>query len=336
MDRDVSIDILRCIALIGIVVIHCEPESLWLRQIRNFDVPLMVFLSGVSYTLSIKCKNTLVNRGGYLKYVVKRFKRLILPTWIFLGIYCILFTIVTHKWIDYQFVLRNSFFYTGWYVWIIRVFFVISICAPFIYPLVRKTSLSKICVVAAVILIVYEGISQITDNYLYYLIVLNVPYILFFVLGSIMWRVRYKYVMLLLAVSVLLYTALAVVLFSVKGEYVLTSVYKYPPRLYYTSYAMMCILLLWTIRHKICDVLKFCRLKDFFVWIGSHTIWIYFWHIPLLDFAAKLNLSFVQRFLLVFGIALMITVSQNIIVDKIVQRLNNKDIVGNLRILFKG
>lgn len=81
MARDISIDILRCIALIGIVVIHCEPESLWLRQIRNFDVPLMVFLSGVSYTLSIKDENTLID-GGYLKYVIKRFKRLILPTWI--------------------------------------------------------------------------------------------------------------------------------------------------------------------------------------------------------------------------------------------------------------
>ena len=77
MARDISIDILRCIALIGIVVIHCEPESLWLRQIRNFDVPLMVFLSGVSYTLSIKDENTLID-GGYLKYVIKRFKRLIL------------------------------------------------------------------------------------------------------------------------------------------------------------------------------------------------------------------------------------------------------------------
>ena len=166
MARDISIDILRCIALIGIVVIHCEPESLWLRQIRNFDVPLMVFLSGVSYTLSIKDENTLID-GGYLKFVIKRFKRLILPTWIFLGIYSILFTIVTHKLIDYQFVLRNAFFYTGWYVWIIRVFFVISICAPLIYPLARKMSLSKICVVATVTLIVYEEISQVTDSYLY-------------------------------------------------------------------------------------------------------------------------------------------------------------------------
>lgn len=78
----------------------------------------------------------------------------------------------------------------------------ISICAPLIYPLVRKMSLSKICVVATVTLIVYEEISQVTDSYLYYLIILNIPYILFFVLGSVMWRVHYKYVMLLLAVSV--------------------------------------------------------------------------------------------------------------------------------------
>ncbi len=142
--------------------------------------------------------------------------------------------------------------------------------------------------------------------------------------------------MLLLAVSVFLYTALAVTLFSIEGRVVQTSVYKYPPRLYYTSYAMMCILLLWVVRHRICDVLRFCGLKDFFKYIGSHTIWIYFWHIPILDFATKLNISFAQRFFLVFGMALMITIFQNIIVDKIVQRLNNKDMVNDLKILFKG
>lgn len=90
-------------------------------------------------------------------------------------------------------------------------------CSPYL-PLVRKMSLSKICVVATVTLIVYEEISQVTDSYLYYLIILNIPYILFFVLGSVMWRVHYKYVMLLLAVSVFLYTALAVTLFRSKGE----------------------------------------------------------------------------------------------------------------------
>ena len=92
-------------------------------------------------------------------------------------------------------------------------------------------------------------------------------------------------------------------------------------------------------------VLKICYQKiqavdfadlDFFKYIGSHTIWIYFWHIPILDFATKLNISFAQKFFLVFGMALMITIFQNIIVDKIVQRLNNKDMVNNLKILFKG
>jgi hypothetical protein len=55
-----------------------------------------------------------------------------------------------------------------------------------------------------------------------------------------------------------------------------------------------------------------------------------------LDFATKLNISFAQSFFLVFGMALMITIFQNIIVDKIVQRLNNKDMVNDLKILFKG
>lgn len=45
--RDRSIDLLRFIALTGIVIVYIHPSEFW-TQLRNFDVPLMVFLSGVS------------------------------------------------------------------------------------------------------------------------------------------------------------------------------------------------------------------------------------------------------------------------------------------------
>lgn len=52
-NRDNSIDILRSIALIGMIISHCEPH--WtIMQFREFDVSLIVFLSGVSYMLSAK------------------------------------------------------------------------------------------------------------------------------------------------------------------------------------------------------------------------------------------------------------------------------------------
>ena len=45
-ERDFSIDFLRCIGLIGIMLSHSVCPSL-LMNLRSFDVPLMVFLSAV-------------------------------------------------------------------------------------------------------------------------------------------------------------------------------------------------------------------------------------------------------------------------------------------------
>ena len=78
--RNRSIDLLRFIALTGIIIAHIDPPSFWM-QLRGFDVPLMVFLSGVSYRISGG------NKQNYWSYAVKRFKRLILPVWVFLTIY---------------------------------------------------------------------------------------------------------------------------------------------------------------------------------------------------------------------------------------------------------
>lgn len=61
MRRDYSIDILRFIALTGIIAVCCVPNT-FITQLRNFDVPLMVFLSGVSYNLTVG--------GGILSYSV--------------------------------------------------------------------------------------------------------------------------------------------------------------------------------------------------------------------------------------------------------------------------
>ena len=89
--RNDSIDILRFVAILGIIVIHCDPQSFFVRQLRNFDVPLMVFLSGVGFGLSFKR-----NKISYGQYVWKRFKRMVLPTWIFL-LFLTIVTFVTTK-----------------------------------------------------------------------------------------------------------------------------------------------------------------------------------------------------------------------------------------------
>ncbi len=66
MQRDVTIDILRVCGLLLIMLAHVNPPNL-IFQIRTFDVPMMVFVSGVSYFLSKKAD------VSYFSYAFSRF-----------------------------------------------------------------------------------------------------------------------------------------------------------------------------------------------------------------------------------------------------------------------
>ena len=76
--RDLTIDFLRFVGLSLIIIAHVQAPYK-LTQIRCFDVPMMLFISGLTSSGR--------SAGNYLEYIVKRTKRLILPVWIFLFFY---------------------------------------------------------------------------------------------------------------------------------------------------------------------------------------------------------------------------------------------------------
>ena len=76
--REPSIDILRFIGLSLLILAHVDSPFI-IHQIRMFDVPMMVFISGLSY-------------GGkdiddIGKFYLNRIKRLLIPVWTFIPIY---------------------------------------------------------------------------------------------------------------------------------------------------------------------------------------------------------------------------------------------------------
>ncbi|SFK21637.1 hypothetical protein SAMN04488079_106193 [Methylophaga sulfidovorans] len=56
--RDHRIDLLRFIGLSMIIFAHVGPPSI-LFQLRNFDVPLMVLISGMSYCSGLMIPDTI-------------------------------------------------------------------------------------------------------------------------------------------------------------------------------------------------------------------------------------------------------------------------------------
>ena len=123
------------------------------------------------------------------------------------------------------------------------------------------------------------------------------------------------------------------------GSFVSTQLYKYPPTIYYLSYAFFAINAVFL---AVKDInLNNALVRLIIVWLSSNSLWIYLWHIFAFyiwrHFAATPNediLLFAQQaiFLLFFGI--LCTYLQN----KVVLAIPLKNLVWKNKIapLFSG
>lgn len=140
--RDFSIDILRFVGMIFIILCHVgPPETLF--NVRNFDVPMLVFASGLSF--AAQDRDYLGSGRDYLGYIGKRLKRLLLPTWTFLIAYFVLFNLIgilmPDKGISFStgdYLLSFSLISGIGYVWIFRVYILMAIASPFLYAILKK------------------------------------------------------------------------------------------------------------------------------------------------------------------------------------------------------
>ncbi|PSX07378.1 acyltransferase family protein, partial [Photobacterium angustum] len=127
--RNYNYDILRCIALLSIILAHVSPPN-FIFQLRNFDVVLIVFISGVVYNES---------NHGYLKQTFSRILRLVIPVWVFFSLYYLtcyfmLDKIFTLK----QYILTYTMISGIGFVWIFRVFISIAILLPIFINMERR------------------------------------------------------------------------------------------------------------------------------------------------------------------------------------------------------
>lgn len=305
--RDVSIDILRFIALTGIVLVHSQPNAFW-AQIRQFDVPMMVFLSAICFTKPMKAVS-------YGSYILKRFLRLIIPTWCFLVIFFgIKYMIDNH--LNTNEMLQTFFMTSNWYIWIIRVFFLISIIAPILFKLHLIVSWKYRVLILVTLLFINEFLANIfSGNYFATIIIMMIGYSIVFVVGIWLPSFTKKGLTLFCVSNALIYMVLG-------GGSV--QAFKFPPRMMYLSYAFFCISLLWIFRQNIISWLKKCHLLTFCTYIGSHTLWIYLWHIPFVIFIGN-KFSSPVRFIIIYACALTISFIQFFIVDKIIKLVIKSD-----------
>ena len=329
MQRDLSIDILRFIALSGIILVHINPSLFWC-QLRSFDVPLMVLLSGVSYSMS-SGKDL-----RYDSYCWKRFKRLVLPVWFFLLVYFFAYSIYAQHLPPLHQVVSYYTLMTGWYVWIIRVFFIVALFAPIIYKFLNKVSLDHLLFGSALLLLLFEcfmntSFSEFKGSV--YLL-MNIPYLLVFAIGCRLQDISNKKIVLIAACCLFTYLLYVCFYYWIDGEYILTQAKKYPPQLYYTSYALACCFLLWLFRFKITNILP-TRVREFCVYIGSHTMWIYLWHIPFVPVVEEFDNAFI-RYVVIYILSIGIVFIQCWIVDKMLPNFQSSNLKMFIKTVFVG
>ncbi|WP_346883844.1 acyltransferase [uncultured Algibacter sp.] len=338
--RNNKIDLLRFIGLAMIVFAHISPPTL-LFQIRNFDVPLMVFISGVSFKLSYKPNKS------YINYIWKRVKRLVFPPWIFLAFFFIISHFVFKNEIPMHSIVTSFIFLSGiGYVWIIGVFLLMSFIAPFLYSVEKRMGANSHFFIYIVLAFVfYEVFQQSTHQYFIankYLKIIGriifyiIPYSIIYLLGIRILRFSKKSIAIISGFCFLVFAALGVCLYIREGYFVPTQIYKFPLSTYYVSYAMAISMLLWVVGDFIWLKLNE-KLKVFVLFVSENSIWIYLWHIPFVFLINTWDANFILEYVLVLFLAiLMVFIQVNFLEKVIITKLSNKKTIKNLRVLFKG
>lgn len=338
--RNDFIDFLRFIGLACIIFAHVEPPH-FLLQLRNFDVCLMVIVSAVAFSLSFK-EDTL-----YGTYVWSRIKRLVFPTWIFLTLYFGALYFFKPAYIENLksgAIIESFAFMEGFgYVWIIRVFLLVALVAPFIYKWHTKiTSDLRYIGIISLVYLIYEIARYVTLPYvhnekwpeftliLYYLI----PYACIFAFGLRIQVFTLVRNIAVLACAFMVFVVLGTYLYYQMGYVAPTWHYEFPPSAYFISYSLIGCVFFWILGPKIWDFLqKDAAIRMAILFIAQNSLWIYLWHIP---FAELIELHFLIEYALVFSGSVAVSSLQIALVKKMLLHVSNISTKRLIRTLFTG
>lgn len=322
-----------------IIFAHAGPPTI-LFQMRNFDVPLMVLVSGMSFGIAFKDES-------YFHYLWKRVKRLIFPVWVFLTIYFISLYLYRPSADDLslQTILSSYFLFGGiGYVWIIRVFILVAVIAPFIYLIDKNLKsngpylVTLFCVFISYELLRYlsmpytkDGVGKYFSLVFFYII----PYSILFAFGLRIPKIHTKTNLIISLCSMITFIAIATFLWFLTGVVIPTQNYKYPPSIYYFSYAITVSILLWRVGDEAWKTIEKSSVStNIITFIAQNSIWIYLWHIPL---AKALHMNFVVKYFIMYTVATCITLIQMWFVKNLLTKsILSQRMKRNIKIVLTG
>lgn len=305
-NRIAYIDFIKVIGIAAIILAHVNPPNI-LFTIRSFDVPLMVIMSSL---LAKKSYQKFDKSGRFPGlYIWERIKRLVIPTWIFLIIYFaveLLLTKMFREWSYYAYSFGLTMYGIG-YVWVILIYIYSALLVPLFYK-IKPGIVSSI--VIALIYIIYEVAYYNrlgTDNRvilttIYYII----PYGVITYLGFNYTSFSKLTKRIIMIISFALFLGMGIYYRYIYGYFHTTQIAKYPPRIYFIGFGVGVSFLLLGLCERFSLKLYELKIVKF---ISKNSLWIFLWHILVLQLYAVLRLpeKWYVKYLIVFAAALLIT-----------------------------
>lgn len=329
-NRDFSIDLLRFIGLSLIILAHVSTPA-FLHEFRSFDVPLMVFVSGLAY--SEKSIHNIFN------FYTSRTKRLLIPVYSFLIIYFLLLSLIQLAGINLNVTLKKAtdtfLLLEGiGFVWIIRVFLLVMLITPFVLHIEKITKSKNLQIAYCISIIFLQNIfienriflnNFLIGEYFYYI----TGYGAIFMIGIFSKNWSNKRIIYILSVLLIL-----IVFSGLKNASFLPNSSKYPPHGIFLYYGIFCSLLIYFILRQSFSLAK--KQKNFHIikFTSNHSIWIYLYHIPLIQITGKIIPDFwLSRYMIVYFLSCLFMIIQLRLVERIQPKLKSLFLVSFLNYL---
>lgn len=297
--RNLIIDLLRMIGLFLVIAAHCKFPD-WFYELREFDVVTLVAVSGMSFYLSAGR-----TQESYGSFVIKRFRKLVLPVWMFLVFFFLFFRLLGRSF-SIREIAESFLLLSGGilFIWVYRIFFINALLNPFLKRLAEKCSFFAGVSFLIVGLVVNEFLFRLVGLVLTgtagkvfdYVVVYTLGYALISWAGILWQKGDRRERRILLAAAAALFS-----LSVIAGDFRNFSESKYPPQLYYISYGLLVTFGLY----MLCSLLPVNeKAGRVITWLSVRTMRIYMWHIFLYYLLDTLTPSLMDHAWLTYGVLL--------------------------------
>lgn len=276
-ERLAHVDWLKTIGLLLIMLAHVSPPDL-LFQIRTFDVPMMVILSGYLGFFSYQR----YHRSGMsaVAYIFKRIVRIAVPTWLFCFCIYIPANLLMGQHYTLIDIIMIIFFQSKplSYIWIALVYILSAIAIPVIFHMGTKkpsTMCVFVCIYIAYELLVLNRIGM-KNAFISSVVYQIIPYGFLTLLGMYIADADKQQIKYCTAIVGIIFVACLISNAIIKNTIVPIQSAKYPAKLYYLSYGAFVSLILFQFFHKTESPLPTPRFIQF---VSCSSYWLYLWHI---------------------------------------------------------